>query len=46
MTFREFRENLADTLNRIEYQGETVIVTRRGKPVAKVVPIEETPDGR
>lgn len=39
MTYREFRDNLADTLNRIEYQGEAVTVTRRDKPVAQVVPI-------
>jgi prevent-host-death family protein len=35
------RENLADVLNRVAYAGDRVRITRRGKVVAAVVPIED-----
>lgn len=35
------RENLADVLNRVSYAKDRVRITRRGKPVAAVVPIED-----
>lgn len=38
ISYREFRENLADVLNRIEYRNETFDLTRRGKKVAALVP--------
>jgi prevent-host-death family protein len=38
MTFNEFRADLAGALNAVEHRGETVIVTRRGKPAAMLVP--------
>src|SRR5256885_576933 len=35
------RSNLADTLNRVAYQGERVILERRGKEVAAIVSMED-----
>ena len=37
---RDFRDNLADVLNRIEYRNESFVITRRGKPVAIITPYE------
>jgi prevent-host-death family protein len=34
-----FRENLARTLRRVAGDGEYIVVTRRGAPVAVVVPM-------
>jgi prevent-host-death family protein len=35
------RQNFADILNRAAYGGERIVVHRRKKPVAAVVPIED-----
>ena len=35
---RELRDDLADTLNRVAFGGETVRVHRRGKNLAVIVP--------
>lgn len=35
--FTEFRKNSAAYLNRVE-DGETVVITRHGRPVAEVIP--------
>ena len=35
------REKLADVLNRVAYAKDRVRITRRGKEVAAVVPIED-----
>ena len=35
------RSNLADTINRVAYQGERVILQRRGKGVAAMVSMED-----
>lgn len=37
----EARDNLADVLNRVAYAKDRVRITRRGKDVAAVVPIED-----
>lgn len=37
----ELRENLHDILLRAQYQHERVTVTRHGKPVAAIVPLED-----
>lgn len=37
----EARENLAETLNRVRYGGERVVLHRRGKDVAAIVPVED-----
>ena len=38
VTFSEFRRNAASLFNSVE-RGETVRVTRHGKPIAEVVPL-------
>jgi len=35
------RDNFADTLNRVSYQKERVVIRRHGRDVAAVVPIED-----
>ncbi|MGA2496783.1 MAG: type II toxin-antitoxin system Phd/YefM family antitoxin [Tepidisphaeraceae bacterium] len=37
----EVRSKLADTINRVVYQGERVVVERRGKGVAVLVSMED-----
>lgn len=37
----EVRESFAETLNRVAYQGERVVMHRRGKPVAALVSLED-----
>jgi prevent-host-death family protein len=37
----EARENFADVLNRVAYAKDRVRITRRGKQIAAVVPIED-----
>jgi prevent-host-death family protein len=35
----EAKKRLADLLGRVAYGKETIIITRRGRPMAKLVPI-------
>jgi prevent-host-death family protein len=37
----ELRRALGDVLNRAEYQGERIIIHRRGKNAAALIPIED-----
>ena len=42
LTATEAREHFADTLNRVSYRGERIVVYRRGgKNVAAVVPMDD-----
>ena len=42
LTATEARKHFADTLNRVSYRGERIVVCRRGgKNVAAVVPMED-----
>ena len=34
------RETLSDVVEQVQYQGDTFIINRHGKPAAAVVPIE------
>lgn len=36
----EAREHLADVVNRVAYTGEGITLTRRGRRLAAIVPIE------
>jgi prevent-host-death family protein len=42
------KREFSDLLGRVAYGGETIVITRRGRPMAKLVPMEErdseTPD--
>lgn len=35
------RDDLAELVNRAAYKEERVIITRRGRPIAAIVPIED-----
>jgi prevent-host-death family protein len=37
----EIRNNMADALNRVAYQGERIVLERRGKGVAAIVPMDD-----
>jgi prevent-host-death family protein len=37
----EAKTHLAELLDRVE-RGDTVVITRHGRPVARLVPIEDT----
>ena len=37
----QIRNNLADALNRVAYQGDRVVLERRGKGVAAIVSIDD-----
>jgi prevent-host-death family protein len=41
LTASTARQNFSDIVNRVAYGGERIIVHRRKKPVAAVVPIED-----
>lgn len=41
MNVVELRAALADVLNRAEYAGERIVVHRRGKDAAAIIPIED-----
>jgi prevent-host-death family protein len=38
---KEIRDNLADALNKVCYQGERIVLERRGKGVAVLVSMED-----
>ena len=37
----DFRNNTATTLNRVAYGKEHILLGRRGKPIAAIIPVEE-----
>jgi prevent-host-death family protein len=41
LSVNDVRNDFAETLNRVRYQGERVLVERRGKGVAALVPVED-----
>ena len=41
ITFTDFRKKASDLITEVEH-GETIILLRRGKPVAEVVPFSDT----
>ena len=41
LTVGEARSNLADALNRVAYKGERIIIRRRDKDVAALIPVED-----
>jgi prevent-host-death family protein len=40
VAFGEFQSHCSSLLDEVEKTGETLIVTRQGKPVARVIPFE------
>jgi len=41
LTIVQARSSLADSLNRVAYRGERIRISRRGKTVAALVPVED-----
>lgn len=41
LTVGQVRDQFSDTLNQVAYRGDRIIIERRGKDVAAVVPIED-----
>lgn len=41
-TFSNFRSHAAKYITAVEEQGKRIVVTRHGKPVAEIIPIQET----
>lgn len=41
MTISEARRLLAELVQRAAYQGQEFTITRNGKPMAKIVPVDE-----
>jgi prevent-host-death family protein len=41
LTASEAREGFSDTLNRVAYGGERIVLRRRGRDLAAIVPIED-----
>lgn len=37
----DIRKELSDTLNRVAYKGERIVLHRRGKDVACLIPMED-----
>jgi len=44
VAFTDFRKKASDLITEVEH-GETIILLRRGKPVAEVVPFTDKPQG-
>lgn len=40
---RDLKNQLSDWIRRVELDGETVVVTRSGRPVAALVPLSDLP---
>jgi prevent-host-death family protein len=41
MAASDARNEFSDTLNRVSYQGERIVLHRRGRDVAALVPLED-----
>ena len=42
----EFKAKCLELMDRVQANGETFVITKRGKPVAKLVPLGRTRGGR
>jgi prevent-host-death family protein len=41
LSVTEIRDNLSETINRVAYQGERIIVQRSGRDVLAMIPIND-----
>ncbi len=44
MAISEFKTHALKLIDQVSQNHETIIVTKRGKPLARLLPYEETPD--
>lgn len=42
ITFTDFRKKASGFITEVEY-GETLVILRRGKPVAEIIPFSDSP---
>ncbi|MGH9319705.1 MAG: type II toxin-antitoxin system Phd/YefM family antitoxin [Vicinamibacteria bacterium] len=42
MSVADAKRGFSDLLGRVAYGRETILITRRGRPMAKLVPVEES----
>lgn len=45
VTATELARHLGDVLARVRYRGESFVVAKNGRPVARVVPVSNAPTG-
>jgi prevent-host-death family protein len=41
LTTSEVREGFSDTINRVHYKGERIVLKRHGKELAAIIPIQD-----
>jgi len=41
VTATELKNRIGETLNEVEFRGERVILQRKGRPAAAIIPIED-----
>lgn len=46
LTVTEASRAFSDLINRVRYQGESAVLIKGGKPVAKIIPISENLNGK
>lgn len=46
LTVTDAARNFSDVINRVVYRGDTAILTRNGKPVARIIPERPKVTGR
>jgi prevent-host-death family protein len=40
---RDLRQRLAEVLSSVEYGGKTYVVTKNGRPVVQIIPLQDAP---
>ena len=45
LTSTELARNVGDILARVRYRGESFVIERNGRPVARIVPADRAPSG-
>jgi prevent-host-death family protein len=40
---RDLRQRLAEVLSSVEYGGKTYVVTKNGRPVVRITPLQDAP---
>ena len=43
MAASDIRDDWRVVLNRVEHDGDTITIVRYGKPIARIIPIEDQP---
>lgn len=46
VTVTEASRSFSDLINRVRYQGESAVLVKNGKPVAKIIPVANNVTGK